>query len=216
MNVKLLHALKTAKNGRILGYSQVYVNDGEILTTLESVPSDFANYLYVDGKLVHSPAPSDNCVLTSNGEYVIDNRTTKLYKKADGSVYLFDGEYDGLGEVPDWLTDIAPSSSAYDWSTKTNDWVLNKTRAAALEAQAIKDAVPKIVSMVQAKCALLRFGLLDDVEAAMLTDAVPREAKIYWTGTTVRREDATVSMMAAMLKLTDAQVDDLFTLAATL
>jgi hypothetical protein len=71
--------------------------------------------------------------------------------------------------------------------------------------------------MVQAQLALLRFGVLDDVQAAMQADDMPREAKIYWEkAQVVRREDETVAMCQSLLKLTNTQIDELFTLAATL
>jgi hypothetical protein len=75
--------------------------------------------------------------------------------------------------------------------------------------------IPSIVSMRQARLALLQNGLLDDVNTAI---AVGTEAdKITWEyATEVLRTDALVTNMATDLGLTDTQLDALFTLASTL
>ena len=93
----------------------------------------------------------------------------------------------------------------------------SKEVVAYLAAQAeLKPPAPTVVNMCQARLALLEFGYLDDVEAAMQTDALPRTAKIYWEfSQLVRREDETVQLMQQLLDLSDAQLDDLFILAAS-
>ena len=75
--------------------------------------------------------------------------------------------------------------------------------------------IPSIVSMRQARLALLQNGLLNDVNTAI---AAGTEAdKITWEyATEVLRTDALVTNMANDLGLTDAQLDGLFTLASTL
>lgn len=75
--------------------------------------------------------------------------------------------------------------------------------------------VPSIVSMRQARLALLQFGVLAQVNTALAngTDA----DKITWEyATEVRREDALVANMATALGLSSADLDSLFTLAASL
>lgn len=75
--------------------------------------------------------------------------------------------------------------------------------------------IPSLVSMRQARLALLQSGLLAQVNAAI---AVGSEAdKITWEyATEVRRGDALVAGLSAALGLSASQLDDLFTLAVTL
>lgn len=78
------------------------------------------------------------------------------------------------------------------------------------------ELVPQVVSRRQAKQALLRADLLDDVDAAISASA-NRAWQIDWADAQEFRRDwpALVAMQPA-LGLSDAQVDDLFRLAATL
>lgn len=87
------------------------------------------------------------------------------------------------------------------------------------EAEALRPApavsIPSIVTMRQARLALLQSGLLGQVNAAV---AVADEAtKITWEfSSEVNRAHPFVSTIAAALNLTEAQLDGLFTLAASL
>jgi hypothetical protein len=73
--------------------------------------------------------------------------------------------------------------------------------------------VPSVVTMRQARLALLAAGLLDDVEAAITTDA----DRIEWEyATTVMRDSPLVQSLSASLGLTDAQLDALFEQGASL
>lgn len=83
----------------------------------------------------------------------------------------------------------------------------------AAKQQAERDA--QEVSMRQARLALLAAGLLDQVEAGIT--GMDKAAQIEWEyATSVKRGSALVAAIAAGLSLTDAQLDDLFTNAATL
>ena len=76
--------------------------------------------------------------------------------------------------------------------------------------------VPQLVTVRQAKLALLQAGLLDDVEAAIAASD-NRAAQIEWEyATEFRRDWPALVAMQSVLGLTDAQIDDLFRLAATL
>jgi hypothetical protein len=92
------------------------------------------------------------------------------------------------------------------------------TEADFLQAQ--KDEmharVPKVVTIRQARLALLQSGLLDDIDAAIAA-STDRALKIEWEFATEFRRDwpALIAMQPA-LGLTDQQVDDLFHLAVTL
>lgn len=78
----------------------------------------------------------------------------------------------------------------------------------------------RVVSMRQARLALLQAGLLSQVEAAIaaIEDAGQRQAvQIEWEyAAEVNREHPWVQSLATALGLTEVQLDDLFTLAATL
>lgn len=75
--------------------------------------------------------------------------------------------------------------------------------------------VPEVVSMRQARLALLAASLLDDVEAAIA--AAPQAARIEWEyATEVHRDYGLVLTLAPALGLTDQQLDDLFVTAASL
>lgn len=69
------------------------------------------------------------------------------------------------------------------------------------------------VTMRQARLALLQSNLLDQASAAITAPA----DKIEWEfATTVERDSPLVQNIAATLGLTEQQIDDLFTLAASL
>jgi hypothetical protein len=92
-------------------------------------------------------------------------------------------------------------------------------------AQAILDAIqaapsiPEVVTMRQARLALLSAGLLVEVEAAIDALVSPQKdaARIQWEyAQEVRRADPLVQMLAPALDLSDAELDALFTTAAGL
>ena len=86
--------------------------------------------------------------------------------------------------------------------------------AAAIEADR-KARVPQVVTTRQAKLALLQAGLLDDIETAIAQ--ADRATQIEWEyATEFKRTWPTLLAMQTTLGLTDQQLDDLFTLAATL
>ena len=75
--------------------------------------------------------------------------------------------------------------------------------------------IPSVVTMRQARLALLQLNLLGTVNTAIQTGA--EADKITWEyATEVRREDPLVVNMATALNLDSAALDGLFTLAATL
>jgi hypothetical protein len=79
--------------------------------------------------------------------------------------------------------------------------------------------VPQVVTMRQARLALLQAGKLDDVDAAIAALPSPEKeaAQISWEySTEVRRDSDLVKQLAPGLGLDDAALDALFTQAATL
>lgn len=129
--MKLMHALKLAPNGRVLAYQTVYINAGDVLADVAEMPADFSNYIYTDGQLVLSPAPTSQHRLAPNGEWVMDWRNTPLYRCDTGAVYdaVAGSAFDGLGDLPAWLTVQPQPSSSYDWDAVAQGWVLNDARA---------------------------------------------------------------------------------------
>lgn len=78
---------------------------------------------------------------------------------------------------------------------------------------------PAVVSMRQARRALLSHGLLPQVEQAIaaMPGQAGDEARIDWaTATEVQRSWPLVQALGVALGLSDAQLDDLFRLAETL
>lgn len=62
----------------------------------------------------------------------------------------------------------------------------------------------------------MQVGLLDDVDAVMESDAVPRETKIDWKeAVEVRREWVESSGLKSVLKMSEDDLDNLFLLAGT-
>lgn len=79
--------------------------------------------------------------------------------------------------------------------------------------------IPTVVSMRKARLALRRNGLLDQVDTVIAGLPSPQreEAQIEWEyATEVVRTSPITQMIAIGLSLTEAQMDDLFTLAETL
>ena len=74
---------------------------------------------------------------------------------------------------------------------------------------AFVEPVPSVVTMAQAQLALLAAGHLDAVEAAVAQ--MSREAQILWRkANTVVRGDPLLIELAALLGLTEADIDALF------
>lgn len=91
--------------------------------------------------------------------------------------------------------------------------------ATALPADSMAPQIPASITMRQARLALLQSGLLTTVNAAVA--AMPGvegdAARIEWEFSgNVERNRPLVQSLAAALGLTEAQLDELFMLAATL
>ena len=75
--------------------------------------------------------------------------------------------------------------------------------------------IPQSVTSMQAKVALLRAGMLDAVQAWINTQSA--ETQLVWNSTsTFARDSQLLTNAAADLGVTSAQIDDLFTTAATI
>lgn len=119
----------------------------------------------------------------------------KYYKDQNNQVYAF--EADG-------------SQDAY---IKSDLISITKTQADSLRAPVT--VIPPRISMAQACLALYQSNLLDAVEA--LIAAQGKAAQIEWQRRqTVERSHPLVQLAKTELPLTEKQLDDLFTLGATL
>ena len=80
--------------------------------------------------------------------------------------------------------------------------------------------VPKLVTMRQAKLALLQVGMLDAVDTAIATiedDTERKKAQIEWEyAQEVERDWPTMLAVTSAMGMTEAQVDELFVLAGSL
>lgn len=105
---------------------------------------------------------------------------------------------------------VIPADPANTDYKRYQAWVTAGNRAAPYVA-----SVPQSVTPLQASRALLLAGLLDDVEAAIAI--ADRETQLAWQkATAVERNSPFVAKLAAALRLTSAQVDQLFITAASL
>jgi hypothetical protein len=106
------------------------------------------------------------------------------------------------GDVVEW---IQPSTAPV-----TDEQIEAEYQRLLIEPQNVK-----VVSMRQARLALLQAGLLSSVEEAVA--AGDEAGKITWEyATEVRRDDPLVNNLSAALDLTEGQLDNLFSLASTL
>lgn len=117
----------------------------------------------------------------------------KTYKAPDNSLHSIDAQYAYL--LPAGCVEISD-----------------------VEAESIREttpAAPSIVTMRQARLALLQAGHLSTVNAAIAAGG--QADQIEWEyAATVERNSPLVSNMALALGLTEQALDSLFTLAASL
>lgn len=152
---------------------------------------------------------------TFKGAHAADERGIAAPVTQDGLAAV-------LPEVGGLMARIETAEAAIAALTQERDAAHAERDAAvsardALQAQ-IDAAVEKSrqsVSPLQAKTALLRQGLLDDVEAMIA--ASPREIQLAWNEALMfGRNSPLINSLGASLGLSSQQIDDLFALAATL
>ena len=122
----------------------------------------------------------------------------KHYKDAQNNLYAYesDGSQDAL---------ILPGLVA-----------ITQAEADALRAPAAP-GVPQSVTRFQALAALHLAGHLPAVQAIMAAPETPVLAKLAWENAlSFERTSPTLASLAAMLGMTDADLDALFTTAATI
>lgn len=111
-----------------------------------------------------------------------------------------------------------PGEERANWTG--HQWIVLPYVAPPPPALPLPPPVPASVTMRQARLALLSYGLLDDVDAALakITDATKRAAaQIEWEySQEVHRNNELVATLGPALGLDDEAIDGLFALAATL
>lgn len=122
--------------------------------------------------------------------------------------------YQAAGTVPNDLQTIADADYAFLFSGvaagKVIDW--SGMQPVLADAPIVKH-VPQSVSRAQAKIALNRAGLLDQVNA--IVAAADIETQLAWNeALTFERSSPTVAKLAAALNLSSDQLDALFITAA--
>ena len=105
---------------------------------------------------------------------------------------------------------IRPDNTFYVGDMQPGD-----REATAQEIAAHLAQVPNQITSFQAKAALLNAGLLARVKEMMANPAMDEFARLAWDEETAfHRDSPTLKTMAAVLGLTDAQLDALFTYGA--
>lgn len=122
--------------------------------------------------------------------------------------------HDDTGRVIATATDAHQGDNCI---TAPDEWDGNFDRWKVVDG-VLTAIIPQVVTPRQAKIALLQAGLLDDVEAgieAIADPATKRLAQIEWEyAHEVRRDWPLLNQIAAGMGITDAQLDELFRVAA--
>ena len=125
----------------------------------------------------------------------------KYYKDENNQVYAFEADSSQDAFIPESLVEIT------------------EIEADALRVQQTPIYIPTVVSMRQARLALLDAGLLATVNDAVaaMTGNPGEAARIEWEyATEVRRDSPLVDALSAALSLDAETLDSLFTTAASL
>lgn len=106
--------------------------------------------------------------------------------------------------------------SKYINLSEWEEYILGEEPQLLLDALYIAPAIPKIVTMRQARLALLQQGLLQTVTDAIV-NGTDEAMKIEWEyATEVRRDWPSLIALTESLNMTSADLDNLFQLASTL
>ena len=127
--------------------------------------------------------------------------------------------YESLG-IP-LVRPVAPPASDADYmavevdAVADGEGVLWQTWSLVARPEPEPVPVPEVISRFQARAALSQMGLLDDAEALVLSQGAL--ATMAWEDINeFRRDSPLVNEIAPQLGLDDAELDDLFRLAATI
>ena len=132
-----------------------------------------------------------------------------MYKKYMGMIKRTDN-----GQIIPMISIHKPYQDYLLWLSEGNTPEPEFTDAELL--QQIEDAKPKVVTMRQARLALLQSGLLQTIQDA-IANGTDEAMKIEWEyATEVKRDWGSLITLVTQLGITDLQLDDLFQLASTL
>ena len=107
-------------------------------------------------------------------------------------------------------------ASKYITLSEWTEYALGQEPQVLIDALYIAPSIPEVVTMRQARLALLQSNLLTTVTDAIV-NGTDEAMKIEWEyATEVRRDWPSLITLATSLGLTSQQLDDLFTLAGTL
>ncbi len=132
------------------------------------------------------------------------------------SIYIENGHYPLIDDTPEFDPSLQTISNelVIDEPNKVVNRVYTLVDLTAAEIRL--RTVPRVISMRQARLALLSAELLTTVSDAIAT-GTEETLKIEWEyATEVRRDWASLITLVTSLELTELQVDDLFILGATL
>lgn len=123
--------------------------------------------------------------------------------------------------IPGYATKDEPPT--FDAATQTCRWlngswtVATKVIALPPEPEPNEPAVPQVVSRFQARAALHLNGILEEVDALMMSAETDAIARIAWTDAQeFYRQSPTILGIAPLLDLSDEDLDNLFIVAAGL
>lgn len=132
------------------------------------------------------------------------------YSPDTGELIRTDNPADWMGATSVVPPEFDPATTGCFW--RGDHWEL-------VPGEVLGDPVPVVVTMRQARLALLGAGLLEQVNAAVaaLPDIEGAAARIEWEyAQEVRRDSPLVAGLSAALGLTDEILDSLFTEGAGL
>lgn len=133
------------------------------------------------------------------------------YSPDTGELIRTDNPADWMGATSVAPPEFDPATAGCFW--RGDHWEI-------VPGEVPSDPVPKVVTMRQARLALLQMGNLDAAEAAI--DSIPdatlrRAAQIEWEyAQGIERNSPLVQQVVSALQINDQQLDDLFALAGSL
>lgn len=176
--------------------------------------------MYINTQTLAQLSEQEIRALTPNTSYPVP------FVAPDGYAYVFPSPQPVYDPVTQRVQQTAPELTVLDhWEQRWSVIELyanqeDKDAAIAADTEAKRlAAVPQVVTMRQARLALLGAGLLPGVAAAINALSSPQKeaAQIEWEySQTVERNREFVLLLGAALGLTALQLDSLFTAAAAL
>lgn len=159
---------------------------------------------------------AENCLIGENMKLNLINASNPVFANSGGTIINLQVEFAEISGVLNF------TASPVDSEEHGRDLY---QRAIAGEFGTVQPyvapspIVPRVVTMRQARLALLQQGVLAQVQTAINSLPSPQKeaAQIEWDySSEVHRDKPFVTILGASLGLTETQLDDLFVLASTL